>query len=223
MAIDDFGTGYSSLTHLKHFPIDTLKIDISFIADLETDPGDAAITEAIIGLARGLGSRSWRKAWDAGAARFPDGARLPLLPGLLVSEPSHPGARLRAPGREPERHRHARSVRGRRRRLTLDASPASARARALAAVSHCRSSISMCASPGTIVASTPWCAAVARTSSAVDTRSPSAPSTNSGSIVALRQLPVQAQREIEQRARRLSAHRCFIASTRISGATSGLK
>jgi predicted signal transduction protein with EAL and GGDEF domain len=54
VAIDDFGTGYSSLTHLKHFPIDTLKIDISFIADLETDPGDAAITEAIIGLARGL-------------------------------------------------------------------------------------------------------------------------------------------------------------------------
>ena len=57
VAIDDFGTGYSSLTHLKQFPIDTLKIDISFIADLETDPGDAAITEAIIGLARGLGLR----------------------------------------------------------------------------------------------------------------------------------------------------------------------
>jgi len=55
VAIDDFGTGYSSLTHLKHFPIDTLKIDISFIADLETDAQDAAITEAIIGLARGLG------------------------------------------------------------------------------------------------------------------------------------------------------------------------
>jgi EAL domain-containing protein (putative c-di-GMP-specific phosphodiesterase class I) len=42
---------------LKHFPIDTLKIDISFIADLESDPQDAAITEAIIGLARGLGLR----------------------------------------------------------------------------------------------------------------------------------------------------------------------
>ncbi len=57
VAIDDFGTGYSSLTHLKQFPIDTLKIDISFIADLETDPGDAAITEAIIALARGLNLR----------------------------------------------------------------------------------------------------------------------------------------------------------------------
>ncbi|MEP6998143.1 MAG: EAL domain-containing protein, partial [Betaproteobacteria bacterium] len=57
VAIDDFGTGYSSLSHLKHFPIDTLKIDISFIADLESDPGDAAITEAIIALARGLNLR----------------------------------------------------------------------------------------------------------------------------------------------------------------------
>ena len=57
VAIDDFGTGYSSLTHLKHFPIDTLKIDISFIADLEVDSGDAAISEAIISLARGLNLR----------------------------------------------------------------------------------------------------------------------------------------------------------------------
>ena len=57
VAIDDFGTGFSSLTHLKHLPVDTLKIDISFIADLETDAGDAAITEAIIALATGLGLR----------------------------------------------------------------------------------------------------------------------------------------------------------------------
>ena len=84
VAIDDFGTGYSSLTHLKHFPIDTLKIDISFIADLETDPGDAAITEAIIGLARGLEPQGRRRRrGHAGAARFPARARLPLLPGLL--------------------------------------------------------------------------------------------------------------------------------------------
>ncbi len=84
VAIDDFGTGYSSLTHLKHFPIDTLKIDISFIADLETDPGDAAITEAIIGLARGLGLQGRRRGrGHASAARISSAARLPLLPGLL--------------------------------------------------------------------------------------------------------------------------------------------
>ncbi len=84
VAIDDFGTGYSSLTHLKHFPIDTLKIDISFIADLETDPGDAAITEAIIGLARGLGLKVVAEGVGTRAQLdFLDVARLPLLPGLL--------------------------------------------------------------------------------------------------------------------------------------------
>jgi len=57
VAIDDFGTGYSSLSHLKHFPIDTLKIDLSFVADLQVDSGDAAICEAIISLGRGLGLR----------------------------------------------------------------------------------------------------------------------------------------------------------------------
>lgn len=58
LTIDDFGTGYSNLSYLKHFPIDTLKIDQSFVHDVTDDMDDATIVRAIVGMAESLKLRT---------------------------------------------------------------------------------------------------------------------------------------------------------------------
>ncbi len=55
VALDDFGTGFASLTHLKQYPVDVLKIDRSFISNIEQDAGDAAIVDAIVKLGGSFG------------------------------------------------------------------------------------------------------------------------------------------------------------------------
>ncbi|MBE0506167.1 MAG: EAL domain-containing protein [Marinospirillum sp.] len=57
LAIDDFGTGYSSMAYLRNFPVNTLKIDQTFVRDLVSEDTNTSIIEAVIGLGRGLGMK----------------------------------------------------------------------------------------------------------------------------------------------------------------------
>ena len=69
IAIDDFGSGYSSLNYLKRLPVDVLKIDRSFIQEIETDPSDSAIVSGIIGLAQNLEMKTVAEGVETEAQR----------------------------------------------------------------------------------------------------------------------------------------------------------
>ena len=88
IAIDDFGSGYSSLSYLRHFPIDRLKIDQSFIRDLVSSPDDAAIARAIIALGHNMNIRVVAEGVEtAEQLAFLRDNGCDVMQGFLYSEP----------------------------------------------------------------------------------------------------------------------------------------
>jgi diguanylate cyclase (GGDEF)-like protein len=88
LAIDDFGTGYSSMSLMKRFPIDTIKIDRSFVRDLDANKEDRAITTAIITLGRALGLTVVAEGVETSTQQaFLTGEMCDQLQGYLFSKP----------------------------------------------------------------------------------------------------------------------------------------
>jgi diguanylate cyclase (GGDEF)-like protein len=91
LAIDDFGTGYSSMSLMKQFPIDTLKIDRSFVRDLPDDAEGCAIAQAIISMGKALGMTVIAEGVETGAQQaFLCRHGCDEMQGYLVSEPVPP-------------------------------------------------------------------------------------------------------------------------------------
>ncbi len=88
ISIDDFGTGYSSLSYLRRFPVDELKVDRSFIKDLETTANDSTITSSIIQLAHNLGMEVVAEGVETmGQLKFLKSRGCHKAQGFLFSKP----------------------------------------------------------------------------------------------------------------------------------------
>ncbi len=88
ISVDDFGTGYSSLSHLKELPIDKMKVDRSFVHDLPSEKGSAAIARAIVQMARSMGLTVIAEGIETEAQRsFLARLDCDELQGLLISPP----------------------------------------------------------------------------------------------------------------------------------------
>jgi len=88
LAIDDFGTGYSSLSRLKNFPIDRLKIDQSFVRDIESDAENASIVVAVIAMAEGMDMKVIAEGVEtADQLAFLKNKRCNEVQGYLLSRP----------------------------------------------------------------------------------------------------------------------------------------
>ncbi len=104
ISMDDFGTGFSSLSYLKYFPIDSLKIDRSFIKDIPLAPKDTAITKTIIALGRRLNLKVIAEGVETKEQlAFLCSRRCNEVQGYLISKPLPPEEAIGSAAKRMER------------------------------------------------------------------------------------------------------------------------